>query len=217
MIKCSVRYYLKPDCLSRVVRLCWQDVADDFVRSRIAFFRHRKKAGIGTPQVRCREIHQSGRDCTAPLIRLTPQSGIHFTRSISASAFAELSQPELTSFLWIHPMRAARSPNEHVVNFDEPLIHRAKDDGIFTAPAMRVAVMMIFLMQQCVTETECMQHGFIGVALAMFFQDGFPDHFVGNLLLRWQIVRVCKTSRHRSQANKSADHFGGQDCSRPRP
>src|ERR1043166_600064 len=44
------------------------------------------KAGSGTPQVRWREMHQSGRDCTALLMRLTPQSGIHCTRSISARA-----------------------------------------------------------------------------------------------------------------------------------
>ena len=62
------------------------DVADDLgVEDRVRPWR-RKKPAMGTPQARWRLMHQSGRDCTAPLMRLTPQSGIHFTRSISARA-----------------------------------------------------------------------------------------------------------------------------------
>jgi hypothetical protein len=41
---------------------------------------------MGTPQVRCRLMHQSGRDSTAPRMRLRPQSGIQRTPSTAASA-----------------------------------------------------------------------------------------------------------------------------------
>jgi hypothetical protein len=34
-----------------------------------------------------------------------------------------------------------------VVNLDEPLIHRAEDDGCFAAPTMRIAVVIILLVQ----------------------------------------------------------------------
>src|SRR5574339_18018 len=44
------------------------------------------KAGMGTPQTRCRERHQSGRLAIIPLIRSFPQGGIHLTRLISAKA-----------------------------------------------------------------------------------------------------------------------------------
>ena len=36
-------------------------------------------AGIGTPQARCREMHQSGRFVTMLKMRSRPQPGIHFT------------------------------------------------------------------------------------------------------------------------------------------
>ena len=47
-----------------------------------------KKTGSGMPQVRWREMHQSGRLSTAPRMRLRPFSGIHFTPSMAASASA---------------------------------------------------------------------------------------------------------------------------------
>ena len=34
-----------------------------------------RKAGIGSPQERCREMHQSGRVSSMPRMRLRPQSG----------------------------------------------------------------------------------------------------------------------------------------------
>jgi len=47
-----------------------------------------KKTGRGTPQVRWREIHQSGRASTVPWMRLRPHLGSHSTWSISSSALA---------------------------------------------------------------------------------------------------------------------------------
>ena len=48
--------------------------------------------------------------------------------------------------------------------------------------------MIIFLMQQRVTQTELVQYGFVGVAFAVFFENGFADHFGGHLLLNGQFV-----------------------------
>ena len=41
-------------------------------------------------------------------------------------------------------------------------------------------------------DAEFVQHGFVGVALAVFFQNGFADHFRRHLLLDRQIVRVSE-------------------------
>src|SRR3954454_7508896 len=44
-----------------------------------------KKTAMGTPQMRWREIHQSGRVAIMLLMRSSPQSGIHLTFLISSS------------------------------------------------------------------------------------------------------------------------------------
>ena len=54
--------------------------------------------------------------------------------------------------------------------------------------------MIIFLVQQRVADAEFVQHGFVGVAFAVFFQNGFAEHFCGHLLLGGQIVRERKFS-----------------------
>ena len=43
---------------------------------------------MGTPQARCREMHQSGRVVNMPVIRSRPHSGIQRTASASATAVA---------------------------------------------------------------------------------------------------------------------------------
>src|SRR6185436_7971887 len=45
-------------------------------------------AGIGTPQTRWREMHQSGRFATMLYMRSWPQDGIHFTWLSTASTAA---------------------------------------------------------------------------------------------------------------------------------
>ena len=45
-------------------------------------------SAIGTPQVRWREMHQSGRPSTMALMRASPQSGNHCTPLMAASASA---------------------------------------------------------------------------------------------------------------------------------
>src|SRR5580698_10325014 len=46
---------------------------------------HRNTA-MGTPQMRCREMHQSGREATMFEMRSSPHAGSHFTLLISSSA-----------------------------------------------------------------------------------------------------------------------------------
>ena len=75
-----------------------------------------------------------------------------------------------------------------MINLDEPLVHRAEDDGRLAAPAMRVAVVIIFLVQQRVANAEFVQHDFVGVAFAVFFENGFADHLSRHLLLDGQFI-----------------------------
>ena len=93
-----------------------------------------------------------------------------------------------------------------MINLDEPLVHRAEDDGRFAAPAVRIAVMIIFLVQQGVAGAEFVQHGFVRVAFAVLFENGFADHFRRHLLLDRQIVRVGELAVvvHR-RINRQAD------------
>ena len=126
-------------------------------------------------------------------MRLTPQSGIQFTRSISARAcFAEGSRCVRGS--------AVRDEGDcvrgYVINLDEPLVHRAEDDGRLAAPAMRVAVVIILLVQQRLADAQFVQHGFVGVALAVLFQDGFAEHLGGHLLFD-AADRSCARTRRR--------------------
>ena len=55
---------------------------------------------------------------------------------------------------------------------------------------MRIAVMIIFLVQQGMANPKLMQDGFVGVALAVFFKNGFTDHFGRHLLFNGQIIGV---------------------------
>ena len=50
--------------------------------------------------------------------------------------------------------------------------------------------MVIFLVQQSVAQPQFMENGFVGIAFAVLFKDGFADHFSGHLLLARQIIRV---------------------------
>ena len=43
-------------------------------------------SGIGTPQVRWREMHQSGRLAIMPVMRCSPQAGVQWTCVMSRSA-----------------------------------------------------------------------------------------------------------------------------------
>ena len=48
--------------------------------------------------------------------------------------------------------------------------------------------MIILLMQQRMAQTQFVKHGFVGVALAVFFENEFTDQFGGHLLFHRQVV-----------------------------
>ena len=48
---------------------------------------------MGTPQVRWRLMHQSGRDSTALRIRFSPESGTHCTGPMAAKALVRAEEP----------------------------------------------------------------------------------------------------------------------------
>ena len=76
-------------------------------------------SAIGTPQVRWREMHQSGRLSIMPVMRCSPQAGVHCTCLMSRSA-------------------CARRPV--LLHADEPLRRGAEDHRRLVAPAVRIAV-----------------------------------------------------------------------------
>ena len=82
----------------------------------------------------------------------------------------------------------------YVVDLDEPLVHRAEDHGRLAAPAVRVAVVVILLMQQGGADAEFVEDGVVGLALAVLFEDRFADHFGGQLLFARQVIRRRETA-----------------------
>ena len=84
-------------------------------------------SGIGTPQVRWREMHQSGRVSIMPVMRCSPQAGVHCTPLMSRSV---CSRSCACSMLMNHCGRGA------------------EDDRALVAPAMRVTVAEGLLVQQ---------------------------------------------------------------------
>src|SRR5208282_2537862 len=58
-----------------------------------------------------------------------------------------------------------------MVDLDEPLVHRPENDRGLAPPAVRIAVMIVLLMQQGMTNPELVQHDLIRLTLAMLLQD----------------------------------------------
>ena len=69
-----------------------------------------------------------------------------------------------------------------VVDVDEPLVHAAENHRRFAAPTVRVAVRVILLMHQRGLIAQQFQHGLVGLALAVLFEDGFAEQVSGHLL-----------------------------------
>ena len=102
---------------------------------------------MGTPQTRCREMHQSGRVAIMLCMRSSPHAGSHFTFLMSSS------------------VRLRRVPPPGIARFhrDEPLLGGAEDDGIVAAPAVRIRVLELFGMQQRAALLQQFDDGRIGV------------------------------------------------------
>ncbi len=86
-----------------------------------------RNSGIGTPQVRWREMHQSGRPATMPSMRSSPHVG----------------DP-----LHARDGREARFAQVVLVEADEPLGRGAEDQRRLVPPAMGVAVLELLSVQQ---------------------------------------------------------------------
>ncbi len=91
---------------------------------------HRNTA-MGTPQMRWRLMHQSGRVAIMLVMRSLPQAGSQTTLSISS--IVKLAERRLRSVGALH-RRFQR---------DEPLLGGAEDDGIVAAPAVRIGVLQV--------------------------------------------------------------------------
>ncbi len=100
---------------------------------------------MGTPQTRCREMHQSGRVAIMFERRSSPQAGSHFTCLISSSV-----RVRRVSF----SASTARPAGHGRFHGDEPLLGGAEDHGIVAAPAVRVGVLSLFRVQQSAAALE---------------------------------------------------------------
>ncbi len=90
-------------------------------------------AGIGTPQTRWREMHQSGRLAIMPSMRAWPHDGIQrVSRDRLEGALAELLR----------------------VHRDEPLRRREEDDRVVAAPAVRVLMLEILAIPEAAALLE---------------------------------------------------------------
>ncbi len=83
---------------------------------------------MGTPQMRWREMHQSGRVATMLEMRSSPHAGSHVTpldlveRALAEGGFGSFGE------------------SHRRLHGDEPLLGGAEDDGLVAAPAVRVGV-----------------------------------------------------------------------------
>ncbi len=182
------------------------DVADDLcVENRIALGiverrnRHAPRALTRDAPIRSRL--DGALDAVDPPVR-NPVHAINFGESGFTKGRAVLLRGQGLG-------RAAARPY-HVINLDEPLIHCAKDDRRLAPPTVRVAVMIILLVQQRLAHAQFVQHGLVRVALAVLFQNGLADHLVWYLLIERQIVRVREAAivvhrRINQQAMRAAE------------
>ena len=99
---------------------------------------------MGTPQMRWRLMHQSGRVAIMLVMRSLPQAGSQTTLSISSMA----SCRKVVSWL--------SADFDRCFKRDEPLLGGAKDDRMVAAPAMRIGVLKLRAAQQ---RAALFQHG----------------------------------------------------------
>ena len=91
-----------------------------------------RNTAMGTPQMRCREMHQSGR--VAIMLR--------------DALFAPCRIPFHFLDLFQRPAAQSAAARHGRFHGDEPLLGGAEDDRIVAAPAMRIRVLELFRMQQ---------------------------------------------------------------------
>jgi hypothetical protein len=79
-----------------------------------------------------------------------------------------------------------------MIDANEPLVHGAKDDWRFASPAVRIAVVIIFLVEERFAEPKFVEDYFVGVAFAMLLENAITDHLSRHLLIARQIIRIGK-------------------------
>ena len=92
-------------------------------------------AGIGTPQARWREMHQSGRFASMLKIRSRPHAGIHLTSPIDG---LEAGLPQRAALGAAGAVRRRTLDERLAVHADEPLRRRQEDHRVVAAPAVRI-------------------------------------------------------------------------------
>ena len=90
-----------------------------------------RKTAMGTPQMRWRLMHQSGRVAIMLVMRSLPQAGSQTTLSISSMAS------------WRNVVSDPSARFTGVSRRDEPLLGGAEDDGVVAAPAVRIGVLEV--------------------------------------------------------------------------
>ena len=114
---------------------------------------------MGTPQMRWREMHQSGRVAIMLEMRSSPQAGSQTTCLISSRA------------RWRKVVTVPSSVVIGRLHADEPLLGGADDDGVVAAPAVRVGVLEAGGAEQSAAFAEQLDDAGVG------FEDG--EVFVG--------------------------------------
>ena len=114
---------------------------------------------MGTPQMRWREMHQSGRVAIMLEMRSSPQAGSQMTCLISSRA------------RWRKVVADAFGGDHRGFHADEPLLGGADDDGVVAAPAVGVGVLEGGGAEECAFFFEKLDDDGVG------FEDG--EVFVG--------------------------------------
>ena len=133
---------------------------------------------MGTPQMRWREMHQSGRVATMLVMRSCPQAGSHVT--VLIWSMARWRKVVLV------PSGGASS---RVSMADEPLLGGAGDDGVVAAPAVGVGVLEVGGGEERASFFEQLDDDGVG------FEDG--EAFVGLGLASAEALGVRSGGRRR--------------------
>ncbi len=110
-----------------------------------------RKTAIGTPQIRCREMHQSGREATMLVIRSWPHCRIPF------HALDLFERPLAEGG---HRAIRVRHGRFHV---DEPLLRGAEDHRPVAAPAVGVGVIYLLPPHQGAAFSQQVDDGLVGL------------------------------------------------------
>ena len=116
---------------------------------------------MGTPQMRWREMHQSGRVAIMLAMRSSPQAGSHLT--LFDFVEGELAEGGVGLGIFLSECHA-----------DEPLFGGAEDDGVVAAPAVRIAVIDVAAAHECAAGLEQLDDGRLALKTVLPSYSGRP-------------------------------------------